>query len=183
MSTDASDSMGGTGADNDDGQPREELFDEPELQRLRTEAKNMVREGALDLAQVALDGRLEDGQQLAEGENEAFRESVREELDETPDETVRERHEHDEGARDGWGPEDVDFDVLWDEYDWYKPVGRTKLLGALQVSDHTAFNSENAALRCVEYALETGKLVDIPQNIPGKADPKRNSKFRRGDGR
>lgn len=183
MSTDASDVMGGDTTDTEDRESREDLFDEDELQRLRTEAKNMVREGALDLSQVALDGRLEDGQQLADGENEAFRESVREELDDTPDETVRERHEHDEGARDGWGPEDVDFDALWDEYGWYKPVGRTKLLGALQVSDHTAFNSENAALRCVKHALQTGALVDIPQNIPGKAEPKRNSKFRRGDGR
>jgi hypothetical protein len=183
VSTDASDVMGGDATDSDDGQTRAELFDEDELQRLRTEATNMVRQGTLDLAQVALDGRLEDGQQLADGENEAFRDSVREDLDETPEESVRERHEHDAGARDGWGPEDVDFDVLWDEYDWYKPVGRTKLLGALQVSDHTAFNSENGALRCVKHALQTGALVDIPQNIPGKTDPKRNSKFRRGDGR
>jgi hypothetical protein len=117
VSIDASDVMGGSGADSDDGLPREELFDEDELQRLRTEATNMVRDGALDLSQVALDGRLEDGQELADGENDAFRESVREELEDTPDETVRERHDHDEGARDGWGPEEVDFDVLWDEYD------------------------------------------------------------------
>jgi hypothetical protein len=60
---------------------------------------------------------------------------------------------------------------------------RTKLLGALQVSDHTAFNSENAALRCVKHALETGALVDIPQNILDEPEPKRKSKFRRGDGR
>jgi hypothetical protein len=183
VSTDASDVMGSSGADTDDGEPREDLFDEDELQRLREEAARMVANGPLTLVDVSLDGRLDDGEELADGENEAFRDRVREALDDVPDTaTDRQTGEAtDHEPREGWSPEEVRFNTIWEEYDWSGAVSRTVLVGALAVSDHTAFG-RNGAVRCIDVAVDDGALVDIKQNIAQDGEVVKKGGFLYGRG-
>jgi hypothetical protein len=186
VSTDASDVMGGDTTDTADGQTREELFDEAELQRLCDEAARMVANGPLTVVDVSLDGRLDDDEQLADGENEAFRGRVREALDDVPD-TATDRQTGaatDNEPRQGWSPEEVRFNAIWAEYGWSGAVSRTVLVGALAVSDHTAFG-RNSALRCIDIAVDDGALVDIKQNIAqdGEVVQKGGFLYGRGESR
>jgi hypothetical protein len=141
---------------------REEAFDADDLQSLRAEARKMVERGALPLEAVSLDGHLDDGQQLADGENEAFREAVAAELDDMPAREPTNAPQEREAAGEGWTADDVVFKTIWDEFNFSKTVSRTQLEGALECSDHTSLGT-NGAGRAIEAGVERGEIVDIPR--------------------
>lgn len=147
----------------DEGATRFELFEENELQRLKTEAARMISNGIITLEDCSLSARVEDGETLAEGENEAFRADVREELDNLPSNGATEEEKAEDG--EGWGPTEVDYATIWQEYGFGKKVSNTQLVGALAYSKHTSFG-KGGARRCIEYGVEAGELIDIPRYMP-----------------
>ncbi|WP_254841149.1 hypothetical protein [Natronomonas marina] len=155
---------------------REEAFRENELQRLRTEAARMVSDGTLRLEDVSLAGRLDDGQQLADGEEEAFREAVREAADEVPD-RQRTTGTEDSEPVDGWEPTEVEWVTIWDEFSLQTHVSRTELELALEVSDHTGFGRGGAG-RAIQSAVEDGALVDTTPQLDHEDEPSKQPGLR-----
>lgn len=143
---------------------RHDLFDEDELQRLRTEARKMVENGVVPLEAVSLDGQLNDGQELADGENDAFREAVQEELEDMPAREPTNAPNEREEAGEGWRADEVKFRTIWHEFDFDEKVSRTQLEGALEVSEHTSLGT-NGAGRAIDYGVDAGDLVDIPREM------------------
>lgn len=167
MSTDdvdASDMMGGGNPVEEAGETRGELFTDAELQRYRKEAAEYVSDGVIPIDEVRLNGYLDEGQQLVDGENEAFRAAVLDEIDELPNQPTDEHEESERG--EGWDPTEVDFGVIWDEYSFPERVSDTQLKGALTYSKHTAFKGGGAE-RAIEYGTEAGTLYDVPRRFPG----------------
>lgn len=142
---------------------RFDAFSETELQTLRTEAVEMVANGAIAVEEISLDGRTDDGVTLADGENDAFRESVRDQLEDAPQRDATPEQEAEQG--EGWGPTEVDFASIWDEYNFPEEVSDTQLVGALAVSDHTSFGT-GGARRAIQYGVEADHLIDIPRRLP-----------------
>lgn len=166
MSTDgpdASDMMASNENSESAGVTRLEAFSEKKLQKLRNEAVQGVAGGAYPLDVVSLDGHTGDGAELVDGENEAFRESVREQLGDGIDDEATEEEEAEEG--EGWDPTEVDFNTIWNEYNFPKKVSNVQLTEALAVSDHTGFR-RGGAERAIEYGIEAGTLIDIPRRLP-----------------
>lgn len=166
MSTDdvdASDVMSSDGHSESAETTRFDAFGEEKLQKLRSEAVQGVASGAYPLDAVSLDGHVGDGVELADGENEAFRESVREQLGDAIDDEATKEEEAEEG--EGWRPTEVDFNAIWDEYNFPEKVSNVQLTEALAVSDHTRFKGGGAE-RAIEYGIEAGALIDIPRRLP-----------------
>jgi hypothetical protein len=143
---------------------REEAFEADELQRLRQEAVTMVKDGVVPLEDISLASRLDDGQQLADGEDDAFRDAVAAELDKTPKHEVSSTPNNREQTGEGWQADDVVFKTIWDEFNFSETVSRTQLEGALDVSDHTNLGG-NGIDRAIEYGVETDQIVDIPREM------------------
>jgi hypothetical protein len=139
---------------------REDLLSEEALAEERQQAAALVADGVLELESVGLDSHLEDGEVLAEGENDAFREAVAAELEsvdtDSPDERQL-RGEH-------WRPDEVVFKTIWEEYNFPERVSHTQLSGALEYSDHTSFGDVGVE-DAIDHGVETGQLVDIPRTL------------------
>lgn len=142
---------------------RFEAFGEKTLQKLRSEAVQMVANGAITVDDISLHGRTGDGVELVDGENEAFREDVREQLDDTVEDDATADEEAEQG--EGWGPTEVDFSSIWGEYNFPEKVSGTQLVGALAVSEHTSF-ANGGARRAIQYGVEADRIIDIPRRLP-----------------
>lgn len=144
---------------------RQEFFDENELQSLRSEAAKMVVNGPLTLDDISLSGRLDDGKELVDGENDAFRASVEDALDDVPNRDRSGGSAGDE-TNDGWRPTEVDFGAIWAEFDLPTKASRTQLELALDASRHTSFGPTSAA-QALEYGVESGQLIDCEIKVDG----------------
>lgn len=159
---DAGDIMS-NGHSSDTAVTRTDALGEKKLQKLRTEAAEMIANGVIEMEDVTLDGHLGEGVTLAEGETDAFRESVREQLGDRIQEDATQEQEAEEG--EGWDPTEVDFNAVWSEYNFPEKVSNVQLVEALAVSSHTGFK-RGGAQRAIEYGIEAGTLIDIPRRLP-----------------